>query len=257
MGDDIDQEIEDARSKRSGELKGLAAPGLFDTDVYDTKDKYAGYVKELPTDEELESQPVFGGGKAGKAASGAGAPKKFGFEQARAEMQEGEDDAGEVMKRPHSRIADREGDYQARRLNRVISPERVDPFADGEASSSSRSYTDVMKETQLARETQNVMRNIALKQKEEAEQAKKAASEKKDGKDKKRRWDSETEDFSRRLSSCSHTMSSKASNNQNAHLCKPSDLLHLVHMRNLEANHTFLYNYCSITSRAHDNIRVQ
>ena len=62
--------------------------------------------------------------------------------------------------------------HQARRRNRIISPERHDPFAeDGDdgPSNSKRTYADVMADQQLDNERQQVMRNIAQKAKDAAE----------------------------------------------------------------------------------------
>ena len=70
------------------------------------------------------------------------------------------------------RIADREDDYRRRRLNRELSPERVDAFAMGDATPAAgvRTYADVMKETALARERDNTMQNIARKEREAADE---------------------------------------------------------------------------------------
>ncbi|CAG8620741.1 7795_t:CDS:2 [Funneliformis mosseae] len=50
------------------------------------------------------------------------------------------------------RILDRQSEYHARRLNRAISPERSDPFAEKDIKGESRSYADVMREAELERE---------------------------------------------------------------------------------------------------------
>ena len=71
-----------------------------------------------------------------------------------------------------ARIVDREDDYRKRRLNRVISPPRNDAFAMGDKTPDSRSqtYADVMREAQLARERDNTLQNIAVQQKQQAEE---------------------------------------------------------------------------------------
>eukprot|EP00890_Picochlorum_soloecismus_P004656 jgi/Picsp_1/5191/NSC_02554-R1_protein len=70
------------------------------------------------------------------------------------------------------RIVDRESDYSKRRLNRTLSPTRRDAFSvEGQApDENSRSYADVMKETQLAQERENTLRNIELKKRREEEE---------------------------------------------------------------------------------------
>lgn len=71
------------------------------------------------------------------------------------------------------RIIDREDEYKQRRLARVLSPERNDAFKLGDKTPDvrTRTYADVMKEAMLARERDNTLRNIAEKQRAEAEQA--------------------------------------------------------------------------------------
>ena len=71
------------------------------------------------------------------------------------------------------RITDRETDYQKRRLNRIISPERNDAFAMGDKTPDARvsTYADRLREAQLNRERDNTMRNIAEKQRQQEEDA--------------------------------------------------------------------------------------
>lgn len=78
-----------------------------------------------------------------------------------------------------SRIIDREDDYRKRRLNRIISPERVDPFALGEKTPdpSVRTYADIMREEAHKREKEETLRVIAKKKQEEAERRAKEQSE--------------------------------------------------------------------------------
>ena len=74
---------------------------------------------------------------------------------------------------PNSRkIAEREDDYRRRRLAQMISPARNDAFLMGDKTpdASTRTYADIIKANQLAQEKQNTLRNIADKQKAEAEE---------------------------------------------------------------------------------------
>lgn len=63
------------------------------------------------------------------------------------------------FKRP-GKITDREDDYRKRRLNRFISPARNDAFAMGDRTPANdvRTYGDVLREQQLAREKENTLR---------------------------------------------------------------------------------------------------
>ncbi|RKP33783.1 armadillo-type protein [Dimargaris cristalligena] len=59
-------------------------------------------------------------------------------------------------------IAKREDEYHARRLKRTLSPERADPFADTDAAAAGgRSYADAMREVEIDREHQRVLRQVA------------------------------------------------------------------------------------------------
>ena len=60
-----------------------------------------------------------------------------------------------------------------RRLQRIISPIRNDAFAMGDQTpdASVRTYADVMREQQLARERDNTLQNIRDKQKRDEEEA--------------------------------------------------------------------------------------
>jgi len=76
------------------------------------------------------------------------------------------------FQRPGGKIVDREDDYRRRRLNRIISPTRNDAFAmaDKTPDASVRTFADVMREQQLARERDNTLKNIADKRREEEEE---------------------------------------------------------------------------------------
>jgi splicing factor 3B subunit 1 len=89
-----------------------------------------------------------------------------------------------------SRVNDRDSEYQRKhRANMMISPERKDAFADdADTSTASRSYADIMREGNLERERETVMRQISEKKAEETEAAKKG------GGAKKRRWDVSQDD---------------------------------------------------------------
>lgn len=66
------------------------------------------------------------------------------------------------------RIAEREDAYHARRHGRVLSPERVDPFAQpataASAQDKARTYADVMEEHELNKEHRDVLRKIQQQQ---------------------------------------------------------------------------------------------
>ena len=80
-----------------------------------------------------------------------------------------EPDAAEARFGGSRRIVDRESDYSKRRLNRTLSPARETPTDKAPAASAGGSYAERVREAQLERERDNTMRQIAQKQREEAE----------------------------------------------------------------------------------------
>ena len=80
-----------------------------------------------------------------------------------------EPDAAEARFGGSRRIVDRESDYSKRRLVRTLSPARETPADKAPAASAGGSYAERVREAQLERERDNTMRQIAQKQREEAE----------------------------------------------------------------------------------------
>eukprot|EP00126_Sphaerothecum_destruens_P003350 Sdes_comp17042_c0_seq1m6240 len=107
-----------------------------------------------------------GSPKARKNLRSFTAPKEY-FEELET-SHESQEDPFAAYQRP--KIADREDDYRKRGRERILSPDRIDPFASSskEASShSQRSYSEVMLETNLEKEKQEVIRKIERKIEEE------------------------------------------------------------------------------------------
>lgn len=84
---------------------------------------------------------------------------------------------------PHraSRVSDRESEYHQRR-KRIISPERVDPFAEDTGSSQkkdskARTYKEIMMEAKIEKQEYELQRQI---EKQEREAAEKKAQEDKE-----------------------------------------------------------------------------
>ena len=95
-----------------------------------------------------------------------------------------------------SRVSDREDEYKQRRRQRIISPERHDPFAAGDQTpdASVRTYKDIMAEQALNKEKEAIMRQVKEKMAEEQESKKRGFSDAPGGAAvegaKRRRWDS-------------------------------------------------------------------
>ncbi|XP_054777615.1 uncharacterized protein LOC129285767 [Prosopis cineraria] len=170
----LDPEIsktQEERKKLEQQLASLTSV-TFDTDLYGGSDKDA-YLTSIPANEDEENLDAMDNEVARKLASYT-APKSLMKDMPGV----GDADADVGFRKPQ-RIIDREDDYRQRRLNRIISPERHDPFAAGEKTPDPavRTYADVMREEALKREKEETLRAIAKKKKEE-EEAAKAAPEK-------------------------------------------------------------------------------
>ncbi|KAK6151371.1 hypothetical protein DH2020_014006 [Rehmannia glutinosa] len=179
---DVDSEIQSVKEERQKMEKDLAALNslTFDTDLY-SANKFEGYEQSIPVnDDEDNFDPTEN--EIARKMSSFTAPKQFFKEPLRT----GEEDEMSGFKQP-GKIIDREDDYRRRRLNRIISPERNDPFLDKTPGPEVRTYADVMREEALKRKEEEVKREIAKKKKEEEELKEK---EKDTEKPKKRnRWD--------------------------------------------------------------------
>lgn len=192
--DEVDKEIKAQQAareavKESGEKVSLSAAGGFDEDIYGTRDKFAGYSTTLPMDGEDDDEPM-GDDEENRAhdrrmLASYTAPKEAFHEV----IGEGDDDADPFKGRNPTRvIAEREDEYHARRFQRALSPERMDAFKEGDQSDQARSYAEVMKEAELDREQDRIMRAIAEKKKAETEAGTTQEQPTTSGK-KKRRWD--------------------------------------------------------------------
>ncbi|KAF9977275.1 Splicing factor 3B subunit 1 [Actinomortierella ambigua] len=203
MSDDIAAQIKreqekraaDKSSQREDSRAALTGGISFDTDIYGSSDK-SGYVDSLPMhddddedDDEL-AQKMRSTTTTRKLASYT-APKEI-FDQMRS--MDDEDDTDPFASRTQSRrIVDREDDYHKQRTMRTLSPSRQDPFAQGqdgnEGPDGARSYSEVMKQAELEREEQRVLRKIAEKKKEAQKETGQAAPPPPTPSGRKRRWD--------------------------------------------------------------------
>nr|GMD43062.1 splicing factor 3B subunit 1 [Ipomoea batatas] len=182
MDDEI-QKSQEERKKMEQQIASLSAV-TFDTDLY-SADRFEGYEKSIPVNDEEDAFENAENEIARKMASFT-APKQFFKEAPRG----GDDDENLGFNKP-SKIIDREDDYRRRRLNRVISPERNDPFLDKTPGPDVRTYADVMREEALKRQKEDLMKEIAKKKKEEEARAaeKEKEAEKQPAQKRRNRWD--------------------------------------------------------------------
>ncbi|XP_057429488.1 uncharacterized protein LOC130722689 [Lotus japonicus] len=196
----MDPEIaktQEDRKKMEQELASLTSV-TFDTDLYGASDRDA-YHTSIPANDDDDNLDAIDNEVARKLASYT-APKSL-----LKDMPSAPETDADLGFRKSQRIIDREDDYRQRRLNRIISPERHDPFAAGEKTPdpSVRTYAEIMQEETLKRKKEETLKLIANKKKEEEEAAKAAPAPPADKADKdkaaaaqkrRNRWDMSQED---------------------------------------------------------------
>lgn len=191
--DPIDAEIAKAQEERRKmeEVAPLTSV-TFDSDLYATQNRFEGYELSIPaTDEEpMDDNDATNNREVVRRISGITGPKDLHGIVA----SDGNDnDSG--FNKPKT-VYDREDDYRRRRLNRVISPERNDPFASGEKTPdpSVRTYAEIMREEALKRQKEDVLKEIAKKKEEEKNNIKVGKVEEPAPQQKRRnRWDQSKE----------------------------------------------------------------
>ncbi|KAJ3104421.1 Splicing factor 3B subunit 1 [Phlyctochytrium bullatum] len=149
----------------------------FDRDIYsrgggDDDDRYDTNLGEGGGDDDgFAAAPAV---QRGKLLASYTAPKEVYKDIAESEPEAPDPMMGATKSR---RIIDREDDYRKRRLQRQLSPERVDAFAQDKAGGAAgagaeegkggaRSYREVMKEAELDREYDRTLKKVKEKQEE-------------------------------------------------------------------------------------------
>lgn len=156
---DIEAQIKDIQEKKkiaAAEEErdkgiGLLESGYFDSELYDgngtQKGKYEGYVTSIAPNEdedEDDDEPIR---PADKRTTGFGAPMAFINDIARVSTSEtssdcpislltqfqNEPDYDPFESRRPKTVGEKEDEYRQKRRKQVLSPARVDPFADGKS----------------------------------------------------------------------------------------------------------------------------
>ena len=140
----------------------LNAVGEFDGDLYSGgKSKFEGYHTSLAVDDQEEDEePVLGGGGRRQQIT---APLSLLNE---ASSKDNDFDPFEAHKRP--KIVDRENEYTRRRRDQILSPSRIDPFANGGATPdiNSRGYSQIMREQNIKKDQADYERQMKEKAKD-------------------------------------------------------------------------------------------
>lgn len=140
----------------------------FDTDLYERNngDKFAGYDTKIAVDGEDDDMPDADGDSSRRLIGQYTATRDQMNEFAAGNGVEEEDIL--LGREKQARIADRETDYQKRRLNRgPLTPTRADPFAANRQAGvedEGQSYREIMAARELEKEEERVKRLIAERQ---------------------------------------------------------------------------------------------
>jgi splicing factor 3B subunit 1 len=184
--DSLDAELARAQEERRKleEMVPMAPSAVaFDADLYGAagKKRFEGYVSSIPaTDEEAEDDVA--------PLPSRQASSITGHRIAMQDLPRDSEEDSSGFRKPQ-KIIDREDEYRQRRLQRIISPERNDPFAMGEATPdpSVRTYADVMREQALQKQKEEILKEIAKKKEEE--KGKVVAQEPAPAPKRRNRWD--------------------------------------------------------------------
>ncbi|KAL0842091.1 hypothetical protein ABMA28_014281 [Loxostege sticticalis] len=196
----IEAQIKEIQSKKkelpeNGSGKGVSLGETYDSDIYDAqggKSRYDGYVTSIAANDEVEDEDVENVPISQKR-SGYTAPASILNDIAQSDK-----DYDPFADKRRPTIADREDEYRQKRRRMIISPERIDPFAEGGKTPDvgSRTYTEIMKEQYLRAEETELRKKLLERAREgtlkpvaqsNGEATKTAAK-------RKGRWDQSTED---------------------------------------------------------------
>lgn len=171
---DIEAQIREIQARKAGvgkqgnfdngegvPLTASANGAYMDEDIYGhTQSKYDGYVTSIAANDDADADDD------DYESTGLMQTKKMPLPSAfLAELTDKDYDPFADRRVP--RIADREDQYRAQRRKLMISPERVDPFADGGKTPDmkSRTYTVIMQEQALTKDQAELRRKLADKAK--------------------------------------------------------------------------------------------
>nr|CAG4648472.1 EOG090X00GC [Polyphemus pediculus] len=162
--EDIEASVQELQSRNKVDISEkdriqLGGSGFFDADIYGESQFGGGYLSSIPTTDDVEDDED-GGVPAAGGRQTFTAPANILNEVV------GED--YDPLPGRRAPIAEREDEYRAKRMKMVISPERVDPFAEGGKTplAGARTFEQIVREQQLRAEDQEVRRKIAEKAKD-------------------------------------------------------------------------------------------
>jgi len=157
---------EDEDIPKENERIGMSEVGVFDSDIYGAsgKKKFEGYLDSIATGEEDDDDDGVAPDR-GRQRSSYTAPQAVLNEIGK---NQDNDDYDPFAANKVPTIQSRESEYQRRARNQVISPARVDFFADGGKTPEvgGRGYADIMREQSLKSTEADFRKQIAEKAKD-------------------------------------------------------------------------------------------
>ncbi|XP_073329852.1 splicing factor 3B subunit 1 isoform X1 [Pagrus major] len=169
---------------------GLDSTGFYDQEIYGGSDsRFAGYVTSIAANEQEDDDED-------DSSTSLLGPKKPGYHAPVAILNaipQSDEQYDPFAEHRPQKIAEREDEYKARRRQMIISPERLDPFADGgktpDPKLQVRSYVDVMLEQNLSKEEREIRLQLAEKAKSGDLKAVNGSAASQAATKRKRRWD--------------------------------------------------------------------
>uniref|UniRef100_A0A3P8UUC8 Splicing factor 3B subunit 1 n=1 Tax=Cynoglossus semilaevis TaxID=244447 RepID=A0A3P8UUC8_CYNSE len=169
---------------------GLVSTGFFDQEIYGGSDsRFAGYVTSIAANEQEEDDED-------DTSTSLLGPKKPGYHAPVAILNaipQSDETYDPFAEHRPQKIADREDEYKARRMQMIISPERLDPFVDGgktpDPKMKVRSYVDIMLEQNLSKEEREIRMQLAEKAKAGELKVVNGSAASQAATKRKRRWD--------------------------------------------------------------------
>ncbi|XP_039290962.1 LOW QUALITY PROTEIN: splicing factor 3B subunit 1 [Nilaparvata lugens] len=170
--EDIEAQIKELQSRKKEinedgltekERVGLGESGFYDREIYDGGGKFEGYVTSIAANDEVDDDEFDVGPFNQNKRAGYTAPVALLNDIAKSES-----DYDPFADRRTKTITEREDEYRQKRRRMIISPERIDPFAEGAKTPDigSRTYTDIMREQLLKEEETELRKKLAEKYKD-------------------------------------------------------------------------------------------
>ncbi|KAJ1729808.1 U2 snRNP component prp10 [Coemansia sp. Benny D160-2] len=184
MEDQAAKAADPKHQDRTAQPRGFVDDIKYDTDIYGSGDKYAGYDTSIGLDDDRQHQAYDETEVSQRSRFGITAPREILDELQEAAEENSEDPLKEIQRlRGTNRvIAERESEYHRRRHDRQLSPERADAFSASASKSGSAEqgtgYSQTMRRVQLENEKAELISKIKKAEQEKQQQQQQQPSDK-------------------------------------------------------------------------------